>query len=178
MTSLPIFLTCVANSADEANFPLLFTWSTPDLQIKEVLIIPDDDWLHEASIESNLCGIDENQLYEFGFEASDILSEWTTEFDTDFVLAIDPDLVGAMVEATFDAKGIDPSFEVVSAHRWFSDRDVNLNYELKLLDLAQAVELLAPDEQIATLLRIAHEKSLIEMPDIEIDESQHHDTDI
>ncbi|MGB0943983.1 MAG: hypothetical protein ACPGUE_16360, partial [Marinomonas sp.] len=104
MTSLPIFLTCVANSADEASFPLLFTWSTPDLQIKEVLIIPDDDWLHHANIESNLCDIDENQLYEFGYEASDILAEWTAEFDTDFVLALDTDLVGSMVEATFDAK--------------------------------------------------------------------------
>jgi hypothetical protein len=178
MTSLPIFLTCVANSTDEANFPLLFTWSTPDLQIKEVLIIPDDEWLHNAAIESNLCDIDENQLYEFGYEASDILAEWTTEFDTDFVLALDPDLVGSMVETTFDAKGMDPSFEVVSAHRWFSDRDVNLNYELTLLNLSQAVELLPPDEQIATLLGIAHNKSLIEMPEVEENYSIDEDTDI
>ncbi len=178
MTSLPIFLTCVANSADEAEFPLLFTWSTPDLQIKEVLIIPDDDWLHNASIESNLCDIDENQLYEFGYEASDILAEWTAEFDTDFVLALDPDLVGSMVEATFDAKGMDPSFEVVSAHRWFSDRDVDLIYELSLLDLSQAVELLPPDEQIATLLGIAHAKSLIEMPILDQDDDHEVETDI
>ncbi|KZM45137.1 hypothetical protein OA92_04645 [Marinomonas sp. SBI22] len=178
MTSLPIFLTCVANSADEASFPLLFTWSTPDLQIKEVLIIPDDDWLHHANIESNLCDIDENQLYEFGYEASDILAEWTAEFDTDFVLALDTDLVGSMVEATFDAKGMDPSFEVVSAHRWFSDRDVDLHYELTLLDLSQAVELLPPDEQIAILLRIAHSKSLIDLPEAEQDDLSEHDTDI
>lgn len=178
MTSLPIFLTCVANSTDEAEFPLLFTWSTPDLQIKEVLIIPDDDWLHNANIESNLCDIDENQLYEFGFEASDILAEWTAEFDTDFVLALDPDLVGSMVEATFDAKGMDPSFEVVSAHRWFSDREVDLNYELTLLDLSQAVELLPPDEQIATLLGIAHAKDLIEMPLLEQDDTHDLESDI
>ena len=178
MTSLPIFLTCVANSTDEASFPLLFTWSTPELQIKEVLIIPDDDWLHNASIESNLCDIDENQLYEFGYEASDILAEWTAEFDTDFILALDTDLVGSMVEATFDAKGMDPSFEVVSAHRWFSERDVDLSYELTLLDLSQAVELLPPDEQIATLLGIAHNKSLIEIPEIEYDENPDGDTDI
>ena len=178
MTSLPIFLTCVANSTDEAEFPLLFTWSTPDLQIKEVLIIPDDDWLHNANIESNLCDIDENQLYEFGFEASDILAEWTAEFDTDFVLALDPDLVGSMVEATFDAKGMDPSFEVVSAHRWFSDREVDLNYELTLLDLSQAVELLPPDEQIATLLGIAHAKDLIEMSLLEQDDTLDLESDI
>lgn len=178
MTSLPIFLTCVANSTDEAEFPLLFTWSTPDLQIKEVLIIPDDDWLHNANIESNLCDIDENQLYEFGFEASDILAEWTAEFDTDFVLALNPDLVGSMVEATFDAKGMDPSFEVVSAHRWFSDREVDLNYELTLLDLSQAVELLPPDEQIATLLGIAHAKDLIEMPLLEQDDTHDLESDI
>lgn len=178
MTSLPIFLTCVANSTDEASFPLLFTWSTPDLQIKEVLIIPDDDWLHHGNIESNLCDIDENQLYEFGYEASDILAEWTAEFDTDFVLALDPDLVGDMVEATFDAKGMDPSFEVVSAHRWFSDHDVDLNYELKLLDLSQAVSLLPPDEQIAILLRIAHEKSLIDLAEIEPESDHQADSDI
>jgi len=167
MASLPIFLTCVANSTDEPSFPLLFTWSTQDAQIKEVLVIPDDDWLHSAQIETNLFDINEAQLYEFGYEASDILTEWSNEFDTDQVLALDVNLVQALVEQTFDAKGLDPTFEVISAHQWFKDRDVDLQEEFTLLNLHQSPDLLPPDELISTLLGIAHNKELIGLVDIE-----------
>ncbi|MFQ3187176.1 MAG: hypothetical protein ACI8Q3_002217, partial [Marinomonas primoryensis] len=51
MASLPIFMTAVANSSDEPAFPLLFTWSTHEAQVKEVLVIPDDEWLENHRIE-------------------------------------------------------------------------------------------------------------------------------
>jgi len=170
MSSLPIFITTVANSSDEPAFPILFTWSTPDAQIKEVLVIPDDDWLESANIESNVLNIDESQLYEFGYEASDILSEWINELDTDEIIAFDPELASQLIETTYDCKGLEPSFEVISAHDWFQQRDVNLEEEFEAFDLAMPPHLLPPDELIAVLLQIAHNNGLAE---IHIDD--HHD---
>ena len=167
MASLPIFLTCVANSTDDPTFPLLFTWSTSDAQIKEVLIIPDDDWLHAGQVEANQFDINESQLYEFGYEASDILAEWNNEFDTDQVLALDIDLVGHMVEQTYDVKGLYPNFEVVSARQWFKDRDVDLMHELNLLHPSLPADLLSPDELIAAFLSVAYNKGFIALEDIE-----------
>ena len=163
MSSLPIFITTVANSSDEPVFPILFTWSTPDAQIKEVLLIPDDGWLEKASIESNSLNINEAQLYEFGYEASDILTEWTKELDTDEVIALDPNLTTQMIEATYDCKGLDPSFEVIGAFDWFAQRDVDLNDELEEFDLTIPIHLLAPDELIAVLLQVAYKNGLIEL---------------
>lgn len=163
MTSLPIFLTCVANSVDEAEFPLLLTWSTPEAQIKEVLVTPDDNWLEHYQIESNPFDIHESQLYEFGYEATDILAEWNNEFDTDQVLAIDVDTVQAMVERVYDVKGLSPNFEVVSAWQWFADNDIDLAHELNLHHTEHTVSTLPPDELIATLLSIAYEHGLIHL---------------
>ncbi|MCZ2720375.1 hypothetical protein O1D97_01630 [Marinomonas sp. 15G1-11] len=163
MSSLPIFITTVANSSDEPVFPVLFTWSTHDAQIKEVLVIPDDNWLAEANIESNLLNIDEGQLYDFGYEASDILTEWTKELDTDEVIALDPELTSQMIEATYDCKGLDPAFEIIGAVDWFSQRDVNLDDELQEFDLNTPIHLLPPDELIAILLQVAYKNGLIEL---------------
>lgn len=167
MASLPIFLTSVANSTDDPLFPLLFTWSTHEAQIKEVLIIPDDEWLHSGQVESNQFGIKESQLYEFGYEASDVLAEWEAEFDTDQVLALDIDSVGTLVEQIYEVKGMYPNFEVVSAQQWFMERDVNLMQEMALLHPEQPADLLAPDELVGALLSIAYNKGLIGLEDIE-----------
>ena len=169
MSSLPIFLTSVANSSDEPCFPILFTWSTSDAQIKEVLVIPDDAWLDVAEVEVNQFDITQNQLYDFGFEASDILAEWTNELDTDCVYAFDADLVSSMVEKTYDCKNLDPSFEVASIHQWFANHDVDLEHELALMDLSLPAHLLPPDELIATLLQVAYQHELIELADVSHD---------
>ncbi|REG83316.1 hypothetical protein [Marinomonas pollencensis] len=166
MASLPIFMTAVANSSDEPAFPLLFTWSTPEAQVKEVLVIPDDEWLENHNIEPNALDLDENQLYEFGFEASDILAEWTNEFDTDVIYGLDPDELSALVEATYETKGLDPSFEVLSIHSWFEERDVSLTDALAEQGQTTPLHLLPPDEIIIQLLQIAVEYGLIEVADI------------
>lgn len=166
MASLPIFMTAVANSSDEPAFPLLFTWSTPDAQVKEVLVIPDDEWLEEHVIEPNALDIDENQLYEFGFEASDILAEWTNEFDTDVVYGLDPEELSLLVEATYDAKGLDPSFEIQGIHAWFDEQGVSLNEALAEQGQTTPLHLLPPDEIIIQLLQIAVEHGLIDASDI------------
>ncbi len=170
MSSLPIFITPVANSSDEPVFPILFTWSTPDAQIKEVLVIPDDDWLEEANVESNVLNIDEGQLYEFGYEASDILSEWINELDTDEVIAFDPELTAQLIETTYDCKGLEPAFEVISVHDWFQQRGIDIEQEFDAFDLAMPAHLLPPDELIAVLLQISHNNGLFEIP--ETDQSQ------
>ncbi|WP_191603378.1 hypothetical protein [Marinomonas algicola] len=163
MSSLPIFITTVANSSDEPMFPILFTWSTPDAQIKEVLLTPDDAWLEKGHVENNPLNINEAQLYEFGYEASDILTEWIKELDTDEVIALDPDLTAQMIEVTYDCKGLDPSFEVIGVYDWFRQRDVNLNDELEEFDLTVPLHLLPPDELIAALLQVAYKNGLIEL---------------
>ncbi|TBR42167.1 hypothetical protein CBF23_007740 [Marinomonas agarivorans] len=165
MTSLPIFLTCVANSIDEPDFPLLLTWSTPEAQIKEVLVIPDDNWLESAQIESNHLAIDEGQLYEFGYEASDILAEWNNELDTDQVLALDVESVSKMVERIYDVKGLYPNFEIVSVWQWFAEQDIDLAHEIGLRHNEYAIDTLPPDELIAALLTIAYDHGLIDMPE-------------
>lgn len=165
MSSLPIFISTVANSSDEPCFPLLFTWSTVDAQIKEVLVIPDDEWLDEAIIDPNTLDLNEQKLYEFGYEASDILAEWINEFDTDVVYAFDVDLVASMIEKTFDTKGLDASFEVASIYDWFQDHGVDLSSELALLDQAIPAHLQAPDELIAHTLKVAYDAQLIDLPE-------------
>ncbi|MBJ7539002.1 hypothetical protein [Marinomonas transparens] len=166
MASLPIFMTAVANSSDEPAFPLLFTWSTPETQVKEVLVIPDDKWLENHTIEPNLHDLNEQQLYEFGFEASDILAEWTNEFDTDVIYGLDPDAISLLVQATYDTKGLEPSFEVQSIHSWFEERDVNLDDAVAEQGNNTPLHLLPPDELVIQLLHIAVEHGLIDPSDI------------
>lgn len=167
MASLPIFISAVANSTDEPHFPLLFTWSTHDGQIKEVLVTPDDDWLHEHSIEPNLQNLDEQQLYEFGYEAQDILSEWATELDTDTMYAVDAESVEALVETLYDTKGLDPAFEIVSIEQWFNERDINLHRAREVQGDNTPLHLLSPDEQIMSLLQLAASHDLLDLSDLE-----------
>ena len=167
MASLPIFISAVANSTDEPHFPLLFTWSTHDGQIKEVLVTPDDDWLHEHSIEPNLQNLDEQQLYEFGYEAQDILSEWATELDTDTMYAVDAESVEALVETLYDTKGLDPAFEIVSIEQWFKERDINLHRAREEQGDNTPLHLLSPDEQIMSLLQLAASHDLLDLSDLE-----------
>ncbi|RNF49956.1 hypothetical protein EBI00_10770 [Marinomonas hwangdonensis] len=166
MASLPIFMTAVANSSDEPSFPLLFTWSTHEAQVKEVLVIPDDEWLENHRIEPNAHDLDEQQLYEFGFEASDILAEWINEFDTDVIYALEPESLSLLVEATYDIKGLEPSFEVQSIHSWFQDRDVDLDDAVAEQGQTTPLHLLPPDELVILLLQIAVEHGLIDPSDI------------
>ena len=166
MASLPIFMTAVANSSDEPAFPLLFTWSTHEAQVKEVLVIPDDEWLENHRIEPNALDLDEQQLYEFGYEASDILAEWINEFDTDVIYALEPDSLSQLVEATYDIKGLEPSFEVQSIHSWFEERDVNLDDAFAEQGQTAPLHLLPPDELVIQLLQIAAEYGLIDPNDI------------
>lgn len=167
MASLPIFISAVANSTDEPHFPLLFTWSTHDGQIKEVLVTPDDDWLHEHSIEPNLQNLDEQQLYEFGYEAQDILNEWATELDTDTLYAVDAEAVEALVETLYDTKGLDPAFEIISIEQWFSERDINLHNAREEQGDSTPLHLLSPDEQIMSLLQLAASHDLLDLSELE-----------
>lgn len=166
MASLPIFMTAVANSSDEPAFPLLFTWSTHEAQVKEVLVIPDDEWLENHRIEPNALDLDEQQLYEFGYEASDILAEWINEFDTDVIYALEPESLNLLVEATYEIKGLEPSFEVQSIHSWFQERDVDLNDAVAEQGQTTPLHLLPPDELVIQLLQIAVEHGLIDPNDI------------
>ncbi|QUX91696.1 hypothetical protein CYL31_09850 [Marinomonas sp. A3A] len=166
MASLPIFMTAVANSSDEPAFPLLFTWSTHEAQVKEVLVIPDDEWLENHRIEPNAHDLDEQQLYEFGFEASDILAEWINEFDTDVIYALEPESLNLLVEATYEIKGLEPSFEVQSIHSWFQERDVDLDDAVAEQGQTTPLHLLPPDELVILLLQIAVEHALIDPSDI------------
>ncbi|RBP84562.1 hypothetical protein EBI01_04690 [Marinomonas rhizomae] len=170
MASLPIFMTAVANSSDEPAFPLLFTWSTHEAQVKEVLVIPDDEWLENHRIEPNAHDLDEQQLYEFGFEASDILAEWINEFDTDVIYALEPESLNLLVEATYDIKGLEPSFEVQSIHSWFEERDVDLDDAVVAQGQLTPLHLLPPDELVIQLLQIAVEHGLIDPSDIPVTE--------
>ncbi|MEO9656430.1 hypothetical protein [Marinomonas sp.] len=167
MASLPIFITAVANSSDEPAFPLLFTWSTHEAQVKEVLVIPDDAWLENHTIESNALDLDEQQLYEFGYEASDILAEWINEFDTDVVYALEPEMITPLIEATYDAKGLEPSFEVQSIYNWFDERDVQLDEVINDMGIHTPLHLLPPDELIMQLLQVAADHQLINLEDIQ-----------
>ena len=166
MASLPIFMTAVANSSDEPAFPLLFTWSTHEAQVKEVLVIPDDEWLEQHRIEPNALDLDEQQLYEFGYEASDILAEWINEFDTDVIYTLEPESISLLIEAVYDIKGMEPSFEVQSIHSWFEERDVDLDDAVAQLGQTTPLHLLPPDELIIQLLQIAVEHGLIDPSDI------------
>jgi len=166
MASLPIFMTAVANSSDDPAFPLIFTWSTQDAQVKEVLVIPDDEWLENNRIESNVHDLDEQQLYEFGFEASDILAEWTNEFDTDVIYGLEPEILSPLIEATYEIKGLEPSFGVESIYSWFEERGVNLEEAVSDQGNNTPLHLLAPDELIIQLLQIAVEYQLIDQNDI------------
>ena len=166
MASLPIFMTAVANSSDEPAFPLLFTWSTHEAQVKEVLVIPDDEWLELHRIEPNALDLDEQQLYEFGYEASDILAEWINEFDTDVIYALEPEPISLLIETVYDIKGMEPSFEVQSIHSWFEERDVDLDDALAEKGQTTPLHLLPPDELIIQLLQIAVEHGLIDPSDI------------
>ncbi|WOD07294.1 hypothetical protein [Marinomonas sp. GJ51-6] len=110
--------------------------------------------------------MDEQQLHEFGFEASDILAEWINEFDTDVVYGLEPEELNHLIEATYDIKGLEPSFEVQSIHSWFEERDVNLDDAFLEQGQTTPLHLLPPDELVIQLLQIAVEHGLIDQNDI------------
>ncbi|MGB2064373.1 hypothetical protein MGA5115_03194 [Marinomonas gallaica] len=171
MASLPIFISAVANSTDEPHFPILITWSTHDGQVKEVLVTPDDEWLHSHAIEPNIQNLDEQQLYEFGYEAQDILTEWATELDTDTMYAVDAETVEILIETLYDTKGLEPSFEINSIEQWFSERDVNIHQAREEQGEHTPLQLLSPDEQIMSLLQIAANHDLLDLSALETDDS-------
>ncbi len=162
MASLPIFMTAVANSSDNPVFPLLFAWSTSQAQVKEVLVVPDDTWLENNVIEPNILDINETQFYEFGFEPSDILAEWINDFDTDVIYGLYSEEISLLIEAIYDTKGLEPSFEVQNIHSWFAEHDVNLNEAFTNQGQQTSLHLLPPDEIIIFLLQTAIEYGLID----------------
>lgn len=161
MSSLPIFIAAVANSADDPLYPVLFTWSNHDGEIKEVLVIPDDEWLEQAPIEPNAQHISEQQLYEFGHEAQDILTEWLSELDTDVVYALEPEQVSPLVEAIFAVKHQDPSFEVRSVSEWYQLQGENFHAIIEGEELSTPLHLMSPDEQVLLILQLAADNNLL-----------------
>lgn len=132
-----------------------------------MLVTPDDEWLHEHTIEPNIQNLDEQQLYEFGYEAQDILTEWATELDTDTLYAVDADTVDLLVENLYDTKGLEPAFEISPIEQWFSERDVDLHLAREEQGDHTPLQLLSPDEQIMNLLQLAANHELLDLSELE-----------
>ena len=114
----PQFLDIESSSYDEDSFPICVAWSTPDGQIKNVLVMPDDEWNPQDSTlpEETL-----QHLYDHGVSGIDIIREMNCDLDGKAVfvdgIGYDNDLLEKLYE-TFDD---DPTFEIASISELFTD---------------------------------------------------------
>ncbi|UZE94863.1 hypothetical protein [Alkalimarinus alittae] len=155
----PQFLDIESSSYDEGSFPICIAWSLPDGQIKNVLVMPDEDWDPQ---DSPLPDETLQHLYDHGVSGIDIIREMNEDLDGKPVYIDGIDYDTELLDKLFDTFDEEPTFELTPitsliTHKNFEEimdnknliiQDNNLNTKhaeqnvLSLLILARENELL------------------------------------
>lgn len=77
---LPVFLALDASSAGDNAFPTAIAWSLPNGQVKDALIIPDDDWDDEDAVDRDFY-LQSQTIESYGYTPKDIVTELFRDWD-------------------------------------------------------------------------------------------------
>ncbi|MFD2230734.1 hypothetical protein [Alkalimarinus sediminis] len=105
----PQFIDIESSSYDEECFPTCIAWSLPDGQIKNVLVMPDEDWSPQDS------PLDEEtlqHLYDHGVSGIDIIREMNQDLDGKPVYIDGIDYDTDLLEQLYDTFDEEPTFEL------------------------------------------------------------------
>ncbi len=155
----PQFLDIESSSYDEDSFPVCVAWSTPDGQIKNILIMPDDEWSPQDSTlpEESL-----QHLYDHGVSGIDIIREMNDDLDGKAVFVDGIGYDSELLEKFYETFGEEPSFEIAPISELFTNTRFeeimdNRNQVIQdnSLDTEQA------EHNVLSLLILAREGGLI-----------------
>lgn len=85
MNPYPIFIDFECSSPDADGFPIAVSWSTPDGQIKNTLITPEEDWLDNHSPLFDDGRITPDELMLHGVSALEVIRELQSDIDSDVI---------------------------------------------------------------------------------------------
>ncbi len=105
----PQFLDIESSSYDEDSFPICIAWSLPDGQIKNVLVMPDEDWNPQGS---HLPYETLQHLYDHGVSGIDIIREMNDDLDGKPVYIDGTDYDAELLEKLCDTFDEEPTFEL------------------------------------------------------------------
>jgi len=155
----PQFLDIESSSYDEDSFPICIAWSTPEGQIKNILVMPDDEWNPQDSTlpEETL-----QHLYDHGVSGIDIIREMNDDLDGKAVFVDGIGYDSELLEKFYETFGEEPSFEIASISELFTNRNFeeimdNRNQVIQdnSLDTDQA------EHNVLSLLILARESGLL-----------------
>lgn len=155
----PQFIDIESSSYDEDSFPTCIAWSLPDGQIKNVLIMPDDDWNPQD------CPLPEEtlqHLYDHGVSGIDIIRELNSDLDGKpaYVDGVDydEDLLNKLYE-TFDEE---PTFELTPMTSLFTHQDLESIMDSKKSIIQENdLDTQHAEQNVLSLLILARDNGLI-----------------
>ena len=155
----PQFLDIESSSYDEGSFPTCVAWSTPDGQIKNILIMPDDEWNPQDSTlpEETL-----QHLYDHGVSGIDIIREMNDDLEGKAVFVDGIGYDDELLEKFYETFGEEPSFEIAPVSELFTNKrfeEIMDNRNQVIQDNNLNTE--QADHNVLSLLILAREASLI-----------------
>lgn len=155
----PQFLDIESSSYDEDSFPICVAWSTPDGQIKNILVMPDDEWSPQDSPlpEETL-----QHLYDHGVSGIDIIREMNCDLDGKAVFVDGIGYDSELLEKLFEAFDEEPTFEIASIGELFTSRsfeDIMDNRKQVIQD--NSLDTDQAEHNVLSLLMLARESDLL-----------------
>ena len=129
----PQFLDIESSSYDDDSFPICVAWSTPDGQIKNVLIMPDDEWNPQ---DSTLPEEALQHLYDHGVSGIDIIREMNDDLDGKAVFVDGIGYDSELIEKFYETFGEEPSFEIAAISELFT----NISFEETMDNRNQVIQ--------------------------------------
>ncbi|WP_250657774.1 hypothetical protein [Alkalimarinus coralli] len=115
----PQFLDIESSSYDEDCFPICIAWSLPDGQIKNVLVMPDDDWSpHNSTLPEETL----QHLYDNGVSGIDIIREMNGDLDGIPVYIDGIDYDTELLEKLYETFDEEPTFELTPVTSLFTNK--------------------------------------------------------
>ncbi len=120
---IPLFIDVEASSLEENSYPIACAWSLPDGRIKNVLIIPEDDWEDWDVCTEDVHGLSREHLFLHGHTCKDVAQEMNEDLDGETVYCHDYYYDQLWIQRLFDAAGSDPQFELAPFSERFPELD-------------------------------------------------------
>jgi hypothetical protein len=155
----PQFIDIESSSYDEDSFPICVAWSTPDGQIKNILVMPDEEWNPQDSPlpEETL-----QHLYDHGVSGIDIIREMNCDLDGKAVFVDGIGYDSELLEKLYEAFGDEPTFEIASMSELFTNRsfeDIMDNRKQVIQD--NSLDTDQAEHNVLSLLMLARESGLL-----------------
>mgnify|MGYP000120840937 CR=1 FL=1 len=155
----PQFLDIESSSYDEDSFPTCIAWSLPDGQIKNVLVMPDEDWNPQ---DSSLPDETLQHLYDHGVSGIDIIREMNDDLDGKPVYIDGIDYDAELLEKLCDTFDEEPTFELTPITSLITNKSFEEIMDSKSLIMQENnLNTKHAEHNVLSLLMIARENELL-----------------